>query len=309
MLYVSLLAGLSIPLLISGDASAWILLGVTVTSLAMFILGAGHRDLCRPIRRPRLVFPIATASFMLACLLTALTVALSELYRVEQGSQGADLAFWITLGCTWLFWAVVLFVHTRNLKRLATVSLLARLVFAGSIAELLATVPSHIIVSRRGGCFAGIGTGIGILAGLCVMLWSFGPGIFLLFLQETRRSAARPAEEPDVEIRRSRRLLPFQYSLQTLLLAVLLTGVGSGLLRAFWGYWPAAAFSALMILVLLTPLLVDRPRLRLTALVLVQAGVVWALWGNWSTLISLALPTAILGILLAKALLPRPPAR
>ena len=64
---------------------------------------------------------------------------------------------------------------------------LARLVFAGSVAEMLAAVPSHLIVSRRPGCLVGLATAIGILSGMYVMIWSFGPAIFLLFLQAARR--------------------------------------------------------------------------------------------------------------------------
>ena len=61
----------------------------------------------------------------------------------------------------------------KNFLRLAFTALL----LAGSLAELLASIPSHLIVRRRPGCFVGIGTMMGIMAGVYVMLFCFGPMI------------------------------------------------------------------------------------------------------------------------------------
>lgn len=59
--------------------------------------------------------------------------------------------------------------------------------FAGSLLELLATVPAHVIVIRRPGCLVGLGTMLGIIAGLNVMFFSFGPMVLLLFLRPRYR--------------------------------------------------------------------------------------------------------------------------
>ena len=187
LLYVVLICGLcALGMWPDGNWVPPILLAVTVTAQALFILGAGRKDLCRPIRRPRLLFPVAAASFMLAVLVVALTWALSELFRFQDPELG-QVVLWGTLGASWLVWGVVLFVYTRRLQRYQAIFRLAQLVFIGSLAELLAAVPAHIFVTKRGGCFAGVITGLGILAGLFVMAWSFGPAIFLLFLHEAQR--------------------------------------------------------------------------------------------------------------------------
>ena len=72
---------------------------------------------------------------------------------------------------------------------------------------------------------------------------TFGPGIFLLFLEEVHRREQRgmAAAERD----RPARDAPFQFRLRTLLLLMLATSVVCGLLRTFWGRWPAAAVASL----------------------------------------------------------------
>ena len=85
LLYVGLLGSLyGIGLFGDSDpVPALVLLAITVSSLAMFILGAGHKDLCRPIHRPRLWLPVTAAAFMMAVLVGGLTLALGELFRVD----------------------------------------------------------------------------------------------------------------------------------------------------------------------------------------------------------------------------------
>ena len=98
-----------------------------------------------------------------------------------------------------------LFVYCRGLDRFSIIGRLTGLIFAGSLAALLVSIPAHIIVSRRPGCFVGLVTALGIASGVYVMLWSFGPAILLLFLSEKRRferrEARRQAVDPALEIR------------------------------------------------------------------------------------------------------------
>jgi|GEM_PF-2954851 len=306
VLYVGLIGGLfALGMGEGGGSDVSILLAVTVAAQAVFILGAGRKELCRPIRRPRIFFPVAAASFMLAALVLGLSMALSELFQSDQGEPA--WTFWTIMVAVWLFWGVLLYVYARKLQRYEAIFRLAQWVFAGSLAELLAAVPSHLIVTRRGGCFAGIATGLGILAGLCVMIWSFGPGIFLLFLQEVRRREQRGRVV--IESDRPAHGAPFQFSLRTMLLLMLATSVVCGLLKTFWGRWPAAAVASVAVLVLLVPLLAARRWLLLAAFLGVLAGLVWVWWKEkeWTTLAILALPMAISAVLLVKLFACRAP--
>ena len=301
LLYLLLVAGLSAISVISGEVFAWIVVGVTLFALALFILGAGHKGLFRPIGRPRIFFPVVSASLMLTALLAGLTLALTETFRMDLEDEiWVVVAFWGSLVATWGFWTIVLYVYTRKMPRYQAIFRLAQLIFAGSIAELLASVPSHIFVSKRGGCFAGIMTATGVLAGLVVMIWSFGPAIFLLFLREAHRGkkggeATETLALPTVHS-------PIQFRLRTLMLAMLLVAVACALLRSFWGYWPVAAMAAWGIMLLVVPLLLTRPWIMLAALLSSFAGLVYsAFWTDFEEeFVVLVIPTGLMGIVLLK---------
>jgi len=206
-LILILILGLGAVPILDGEAlpTNAILIGVLVFSQGLFILGAGTVRLCRPIRRGRLWMPVAVAALMLAILVAGLSLALGELLGVDMldlhvpnvpspwemlpidRSLNEEVEFWSLLGCSWVGWGVLLWFYVRRRPRMQVLSRLAGAIFAGSLLELLATVPSHIVVSRRPGCFVGVWTMLGITAGLCVMLFSFGPGIVVLFLRPRYR--------------------------------------------------------------------------------------------------------------------------
>jgi len=80
----------------------------------------------------------------------------------------------------------VFFVRYKDVNRYGTAKGLVSTILAGSLLELFVTIPSHMVVSRRPGCFVGLLTSYGITSGIVVMLWAFGPGIVLMFLRRKR---------------------------------------------------------------------------------------------------------------------------
>ncbi len=157
---------------------------------ATFIFGSGTIHLCRPIVKRRLMIPITITAAMFTLLATALCIALSELLYLDKLhlNEGAVMVgFWAFVLANWVGWGVVLYTHVKKLPRFEAMNRLTNRLLAGSLLELTATVPSHIIVSRRPGCLVGIGTMLGIVAGLNVMVFSFGPMIVLLFLRPRHR--------------------------------------------------------------------------------------------------------------------------
>jgi hypothetical protein len=132
----------------------------------------------------RKLVPLLLVALLLSILTAGVVLGLVKLLLTGPDPLQAIL---ISIVPYWAIWAVFFYVHTRRLERFAAMRRLVRWVLAGSLLQLLATVPSHFIVSRRPGCFVGLMTFSGLMAGLYVLTWSFGPGIALLFWAEIRQ--------------------------------------------------------------------------------------------------------------------------
>ena len=166
-------------------------IGAMLISQALLIFGTGTIRLCHPIRRRRLILPVIGAATMLTLLVAGMIMALSELLYLDKADLPSELVVYgvyTTIGLSWIGWGVLLWQYSLGQPRYNVLARMTSWIFVGSLAELLTTVPSHIIVRRRPGCFVGMGTMLGIVAGLCVMFFSFGPMIFLLFLRPRHRA-------------------------------------------------------------------------------------------------------------------------
>lgn len=175
---------------------------MVVSQLALLVIPVDISEK-RPIAKRRLVFPIVTAGLMGALLITGLVVSISEFLIRESEQTGMALATLGNPGSTanlkevfseptfmraigvfifaWLLWALIFFRWTRNMKPEGLIEKQCRLLYRGSILELLVAVPTHVIARSRDYCCAGASTFIGIVLGISVMLFSFGPGVFFLF--------------------------------------------------------------------------------------------------------------------------------
>jgi len=88
---------------------------------------------------------------------------------------------------TWCLWSLIFFRLGRKENPSDFISRQSRTLLKGSILELLIAVPTHIAVRQRNECCAGILTFIGLATGISVMLFSFGPAVFFLFVARWRR--------------------------------------------------------------------------------------------------------------------------
>jgi len=163
---------------------------VTVIAQTVFIFGAGTTNLCTPIRKRRLVIPVIIASVMMTVLIAGITLSLGELLFGNAGGW-FEYFFWTVIVLSWLAWSVIFFIWGMKTERYKTFRNFTSTILAGSLLTLFISIPSHIIVRRRPGCFVGGATALGISSGIFVMLWAFGPGIIVLFLREKRKTELR----------------------------------------------------------------------------------------------------------------------
>lgn len=137
-------------------------------------------------RRVRSIYlTYAVAALLMALMLVALALSISELLRFN----GLFAGLWIPASLLgfWALWAGILFWVTRRSPPLAAVRRIWRILLAGSILELLIAVPTHVIVRQRNECCAGFFTFVGLVTGSCVMLLSLGPGVYFLLAERRAR--------------------------------------------------------------------------------------------------------------------------
>lgn len=159
----------------------------TVIAQTVFILGVGTTDLCTPVKKRRLIIPVIIAAVMMTVLIAGITLALGELILKNQGEWFA-YAFWAIVVIGWLIWGFIFFIWGMRTQRYKILRNVISTMFAGSLLSLMISIPSHLIVVKRPGCLVGLSTALGIISGIFVMLWAFGPGIVLLFLREIRKA-------------------------------------------------------------------------------------------------------------------------
>jgi len=143
----------------------------------------------RPLTRRSLWFPLLGSGLMAGILVFGGGIALWEWLKFE-----SDLSGWIVVGIagfSWALWSLVFWRLSASTDPASIASRLHRYLLAGSVLELLVAVPTHIVVRRRTECCAGIATGIGICAGVAVMLLAFGPSIGFLYYRRWKQVARR----------------------------------------------------------------------------------------------------------------------
>ena len=143
--------------------------------------------------RRSLAVPVLTSALLFALLAV---LAVWDITLGIWGDEGPKVGppegtFWYVFSgvivALWMAWGLVFLRYAKadapeTLMKRATTWLLR-----GSVLELLVAVPCHIAVRRRDDCCAPLGTLIGIGAGLAIMVMSFGPGVFVLFVERCRR--------------------------------------------------------------------------------------------------------------------------
>jgi hypothetical protein len=148
----------------------------------------------RPTTRRSLVLPVVVGGFLAVLLLAGAVICVRAVIWGDSETPGwhkwAALALAVA---TWSGWSFVFYRMGRAVKPEDVITAQCRSLFRGSVLELLVAVPSHVVVRSRHLCCADGMTSIGITFGIAVMLLSFGPALFFLFVARWRRLHPRQA--------------------------------------------------------------------------------------------------------------------
>ena len=187
----------------------WLWLVVMVLSQALLLLVPVRIAGRKLTARRHVLVPVITAAFLFANVVFGAVFAVAcalfgdkaggivELFGVSTAAVVLNVAFIQVL--LWVLWAFVFYRSSKALDPGALTRHLTQRLLRGSILELLVAVPSHIIVRGRDDCCAPAGSFWGIVTGLTVMVLSFGPGVFFLFVERFQRlrPPARNISGPD----------------------------------------------------------------------------------------------------------------
>ena len=189
--YLLLLGGLTLlpfilPLLSGDDFYPWLAATVTVLVLCeVALLFVPVRVASRrPVTRRALWVPLLASGVLAALLGLGGSLAVGEYVQLEDSFPWVVLA---TAAAVWLAWTFVFWSLSYADGPESVAGRLHRWLLAGSALELLVAVPTHVIVRRRPDCCAGIGTGLGICAGVLVMLLAFGPSVLFLYYRRWKQ--------------------------------------------------------------------------------------------------------------------------
>jgi hypothetical protein len=155
----------------------------------------------RPVSRRSLWVPILASGLLAGGLSLGAVTAIDEFIRA--GFEGNLWWGWPALALilgVWVTWAAVFWWYARRRSPREVAGRLQLWLFRSSLLTLLVAVPTHVVARQRDYCCAGFNTFIGIAFGLPVLLLSFGPGIFWLYVRRWKQihpeaSAPPPADE------------------------------------------------------------------------------------------------------------------
>ena len=111
-------------------------------------------------------------------------LAYEELFSGNSSSLNRFIILSIPL-FFWILWSIVFSLYFYQSDYLKWSGKIIKGLIGGSILELFISIP--IFVTREDECYCAYGSYAGLVFGITVLLWAFGPGIFLLYWREKKR--------------------------------------------------------------------------------------------------------------------------
>lgn len=140
--------------------------------------------------------PLKTSVFSAGIMAMLLTVGLISLLLefpnwwegIIESESGFTLScIYITMFIIWGIWAWIFYVYWKQGDRYTQLGKMIRGLIAGSILEIMIAVPVHIWATRQRECYCCRGTYTTLILAGTVLIWTFGPGIILLYMREKHR--------------------------------------------------------------------------------------------------------------------------
>jgi hypothetical protein len=144
------------------------------------------------IRGKPLLLSACMASFIAAVLTLGLvslvySIVMTLALDVPKEDEMQEGFFLIFLGSSWIVWTICLLVFVNRKKRdPSSIVKCTSWLFAGSIIELLLSIPLAILVARRSNCYCSTGSFFSLSLSFLAALWLFGPFMVILLVWRRR---------------------------------------------------------------------------------------------------------------------------
>jgi hypothetical protein len=173
-----------------------ITIAILTTPQILLLAGAPALPRIRPQRRRSMLVSLAGGAFVAGGLtfgIIASILNLTERWEAfgESIDDSLDGFAWIVLLVPWAIWFCI-FAFAWSGQWIAIFRRMYKLLIAGTVLELLVTVPIDAKVRKQTDCYCGEGTFWALAIGIAAAFCTFGPGMVMLYFarygQRLRRS-------------------------------------------------------------------------------------------------------------------------
>lgn len=155
---------------------------------------------------------VIIAAFMAMFLTVGVLACVLEIFQKWKTFFSPDhgMIVWISMLLIWFAWAGIFYVYWRQGDRYTQFGKMIRGLVAGSVIEAVVAIPVHIVATRKTQCYCEHGSYTSLVFSGTVLLWAFGPGIYLLYKREKyRQQRLFPVcDECGYDLRASKEICP-----------------------------------------------------------------------------------------------------
>lgn len=180
-----------------GDAHAWplwLLFAGMILAQACLLVIPVRTSHERPKPQRGIWQTAIAAGFLYTVLLFGVILSLVSAILGDSWPEWTYWLLWTALPVNWMIWMVLFRLFANRAEPKSYSRRIVKWLMRGSILELLVAVPSHIIVRHKDVCCANMATAAGIAAGLAVMFFAFGPGLYYLYMDRINAKKPNTAE-------------------------------------------------------------------------------------------------------------------